>query len=108
MFNNKELAVLYNQQTAAEQETEQICKEGEAIRQDVSERSASSHLLKAQAETLSEDKEKLLSENTDLEKEQKRLQQEINKMDIPRKLWSGISKRNSGKSAVICMKSRTI
>ena len=56
MFNNKELAVLINQQTAAEQETEQIRKEGKAIRKEVSELSASGYLLKAQAETLSEDK----------------------------------------------------
>ena len=76
----EELANLIYRQTAAEQETEQIRKEGEAIRQEVSELSAAGHLLKEQAETLSEDKEKLLSENADLEKEQKKLQQEINKM----------------------------
>ena len=76
----EELADLIYRQTAAEQETEQIRKEGEAIRQEVSELSAAGHLLKEQAETLSEDKEKLLSENADLEKEQKKLQQEINKM----------------------------
>ena len=76
----EELADLLYRQTAAEQETEQIRKEGEAIRKEVSELSAASHLLKEQAEILSEDKEKLLSENEDLEKEQKKLQQEINKM----------------------------
>ena len=78
--SREELADLLYRQTAAEQETEQIRKEGEAIRQEVSELSAAGHLLKEQAETLSEDKEKLLSENADLEKEQKKLQQEINKM----------------------------
>ena len=76
----EELADLLYRQTAAEQETEQIRKEGEAIRQEVSELSAAGHLLKEQAETLSEDKEKLLSENADLEKQQKKLQQELNKM----------------------------
>lgn len=76
----EELADLLYRQTAAEQETEQIRKEGEAIRQEVSELSVNSHLLQEQAETLSEDKEKLLSENEDLKKEQKKLQQEINKM----------------------------
>ena len=76
----EELADLLYRQTAAEQETEQIRKEGEAIRQEVSELSAAGHLLKEQAETLAEDKEKLLSENEKLEKQQKKLQQEFNKM----------------------------
>ncbi len=62
------------------QETEQIRKEGEAIRQEVLELTATNHLLKEQTETLTEDKEKLLSENEKLEKQQKKLQQEINKM----------------------------
>ena len=65
---------------AAGQETEQIRKEGEAIRQEVSELTAINHLLKEQTETLTEDKEKLLSENEKMEKQQKKLQQEINKM----------------------------
>ncbi len=68
----------------AEQETEQIRKEGEAIRQEVLERSATNHLLKEQAEMLAGDKERLLSENEKLEKQQKKLQQEINKM-VPSK-----------------------
>ena len=37
-------------------ETEQIRKEGEAIRQEVSELTATNHMLKEQAETLTEDK----------------------------------------------------
>ena len=53
---------------------------GEATRQEVSELSATNLLLKGQAGTLAEDKEKLLSENEKLEKQQKKLQQEINKM----------------------------
>lgn len=60
--------------------TEQIRKEGEAIRQEVSELSVANHLLKEQTEALIEDKEKLLYENETLEKQQKKLQQEINKM----------------------------
>ena len=62
------------------QETEQIWKEGKAIRQEVSELSATNLLLKEQTEILAEDKEKLLSENEKLEKQQKKLQQDINKM----------------------------
>ena len=53
---------------------EQIRKEGEAIRQEVSEFNTINHLLKEQTETLAEDKEKLLSENEKLEKQQKKLQ----------------------------------
>ena len=60
----------------AGQETEQIRKEGEVIRQEVSELSAANLLLKEQTETLTEDKEKLLSENEKLEKQQKKLQLE--------------------------------
>ena len=76
----KELSSILHQQIAAGQETEQIRKEGEAIRQEISELSATNHLLREQTETLTEDKEKLLSENEKLEKQQKKLQQEINKM----------------------------
>ena len=76
----EELADLLYRQTVAEQETEQIRKGGEAIRKEVSELSATNHLLKEQTETLAEDKEKLLSENEKLEKQQKKLQQELNKM----------------------------
>ena len=54
--------------------------EGEAIWREVSELTATNHLLKEQTETLVEDKEKLLSENEKLEKQQKKLQQELNKM----------------------------
>ena len=57
-----------------------IRKEGEAIRQEVSELSVTNYLLKEQTEMLTEDKEKLLSENQKLEKQQKKLQQDINKM----------------------------
>ncbi len=76
----KELSDILHQQIEAGQETEQIRKEGEAIRQEVSKLSAANHLLKKQTEKLTEDKEKLLSENKKLEKQQKKLQQEINKM----------------------------
>lgn len=75
-----ELSSIFHQQIAAEQKTEQMRKEGEAIRQEVSELSATNYLLKEQTETLAEDKEKLLSENEKLEKQQKKLQQELNKM----------------------------
>lgn len=81
IFGSKEeLSSILHQQIAAEQKTEQIRKEGETIRQEVSELSATNLLLKEQTETLTEDKEKLLSENKKLEKQQKKLQQEINKM----------------------------
>ena len=80
--SKEELADIHilHQQIAAEQETKQIQKEGETIRQEVSELTATNHLLKEQAETLTEDKEKLLFENEKLEKQQKKLQQDINKM----------------------------
>lgn len=78
--SKEELSNILHQQIAAGQETEQIRKEGEAIRQEVSELSATNYLLKEQTETLAEDKEKLLSENEKLEKQQNKLQQEINKM----------------------------
>jgi len=81
IFGSKEeLSSILHQQIAAGQETEQIRKEGEAIRQEVSELIATNHLLKEQTEILAEDKEKLLSENEKLEKQQKKLQQELNKM----------------------------
>ena len=78
--NKEELSNILHQQIVAGQETEQIRKEGEAIRQEVSELTATNHMLKEQTETLTEDKEKLLSENEKLEKQQKKLQQDINKM----------------------------
>ena len=78
--SKEKLSSILHQQIAAGQETEQIRKEGEAIRQEVSELSATNLLLKEQTEELTEDKEKLLSENEKLEKQQKKLQQEINKM----------------------------
>ncbi|RKJ39051.1 recombinase, partial [bacterium 1XD42-8] len=78
--SKKELSNILHQQIAVGQETEQIRKESETIRQEVSELSVTNLLLKEQAETLAEDKEKLLSENKKLEKQQKKLQQEINKM----------------------------
>ena len=81
IFGSKEeLSDILHQQITAGQETEQIRKESEAIRQEVSKLSATNHLLKKQTEILTEDKEKLLSENEKLEKQQKKLQQEINKM----------------------------
>ena len=78
--SKKELSNILHQQITAGQETEQIRKEGEAIRQEVSELSAANYLLKEQTELLAGDKEKLLSENEKLEKQQKKLQQELNKM----------------------------
>lgn len=78
--SKEELSDIFLKQIAAEQETEQTRKEGETIRQEVSELSATNHLLKEQTETLTKEKEKLLSENEKLEKQQKKLQQEINKM----------------------------
>jgi chromosome segregation ATPase len=80
--SKEELSDILHQQIEAEQETEQIRKKGEVIRQEVSELFATNHLLKEQTETLAEDKEKLLSENEKLEKQQKKqqkkLQQELN------------------------------
>lgn len=78
--SKEELSSILHQQIMAGRETEQIRKEGEAIRQEVSELSATNLLLKEQTETLAGDKKKLLSENEKLEKQQKKLQQEINKM----------------------------
>ncbi len=78
--SKEELSSILHQQIAAEQEMEQIHKEGEIIRQEVSELSETNLLLKEQAKTLTEDKEKLFSENEKLEKRQKKLQQELNKM----------------------------
>ncbi len=78
--SKEELSDILYQQIAAEQETEQMRRGGEEIRQEVSELSAKNFLLKEQTETLTGDKEKLLSESEKLEKQQKKLQQEINKM----------------------------
>ena len=78
--SKEELSDILHQQIAAGRETEQIRKEGEAIRQEVSELTATNHLRKEQTATLTGDKEKLLFENEKLEKQQKKLQQEINKM----------------------------
>ena len=78
--SKEELADILHQQIAAGQETEQIRKECEAIRQEASDLSATNLLLKEQTEELIEDKETLLSENEKLEKQQKKLQQKINKM----------------------------
>ncbi len=78
--SKEELSSILHQQITAGQKTEQIRKEGEAIRQEVSELSAANYLLKEQTELLAGDKENLLSENEKLEKQQKKLQQEINKM----------------------------
>ena len=78
--SKEKLSDILHQQITAGQETEQIRKEGEAIRQEVSELSATNFLLKEQTEELTEDKEKLLSENEKLEKQQKKLQKELNKM----------------------------
>lgn len=71
--------VLY-QQVMAEEKTEQIRKEGETIRQEAAELSATNDWLKEQTEVLSVDKEQLLLENEKLEKQQKKLQHEIDKM----------------------------
>ena len=60
--SKKELSNILHQQIAAGQETEQIRKESETIRQEVSELSVTNLLLKEQAETLAEDKEKLPSD----------------------------------------------
>ena len=78
--SKEELSSILHQQIAAGQETEQMWKEGEAIRWEVSELSVTNLLLKEQTETLTGDKEKLLFVNEKLEKQQKKLQQEINKM----------------------------
>ena len=71
MFSKKKLAVLLKSAGTVEQETEQMRKEGEAIQREVSELSATNLLLKEQTETLTEDREELLSENEKLEKQQK-------------------------------------
>ena len=86
----KELSSILHQQITAGQETEQIRKEGEAIRQEVSELSATNLLLKEQTETLTEDKEKLLSENEKLEKQQKSYSRNLTKWYSQRKSWSAI------------------
>ena len=53
--SKEELSDIFHQQVTAEQKKEQIRKESEAIRQKVSELSATNHLLKEQTETLTED-----------------------------------------------------
>ena len=78
--SKEELSDILHQQIVVGRETEQMRKEGKAIRQEVSELSTTNLLLKEQTKTLAENKEKLLSENEKLEKQQKKLQQEINKM----------------------------
>ena len=78
--SKEKLSEILHQQIAAGRKMEQIWKEGEAIRQEILELSATNHLLKEQTVTLAEDKEKLLSVNEKLEKQQKKLQQEINEM----------------------------
>ena len=58
--SKEELSSILHQQITAERKTEQIRKESEAIRQEVSELSATNYLLKEQTELLAGDKEKLL------------------------------------------------
>ena len=73
--HEKHLSVLdfeKKERTKEVTELEQIRKEGQAIRQKASELSATNVLLKEQAETLAEDKEKLLSDNSELKKQQKK------------------------------------
>ena len=88
--SKEELSNILHQQIAVGEKTEQIRKEGEAIRQEVSELSATNYLLKEQAETLTEDKEKLLSENEKLENSRKSYSRKSIKWCNLRKSWSGI------------------
>ena len=74
------LSLILSQQVKAEQETEQIMQQNEEVRQETEELSATNALLREQADELIEGREKLLSDNQKFEKEQKRLQHEIEKM----------------------------
>ncbi|MCM1203991.1 MAG: plasmid recombination protein [Bacteroidales bacterium] len=75
-----ELSHIIYQQVLAEEETEKIKQENEAVRQETEELSVTNDLLREQADGLLNDREKLLSNNQALEEQQKRLQKEVEKM----------------------------
>ena len=75
-----ELSHIIYRQVLAEQETEQIKQENEAVWQETTELSATNELLREQADGLLDDREKLLSDNKKLEQQRKELQQKIEKM----------------------------
>lgn len=75
-----ELSHIIYQQVLAEEETEKIKQENEAVRQETAELSETNDLLREQANGLLDDRKKLLSDNQALEEQQKRLQKEVEKM----------------------------
>ncbi|MCM1233772.1 MAG: plasmid recombination protein [Ruminococcus flavefaciens] len=72
-----ELSHVIYQQVLAEEETEKVKQENEAVRQETAKLSATNDLLRKQADGLLNDREKLLSDNQALEEQQKRLQKEV-------------------------------
>ena len=78
--SKEELSHIICQQVLAEQETEQMKQENEAVRNETTEMSETNDLLREQSDALAENREKLLSENKKLEQQQKKLQTEIKRM----------------------------
>jgi len=75
-----ELSKISDQQFLAEQKIEQIKKESEIIQQEAAELSARNVLLKQETKGLIEGREKILFDNEELERQQKKLQKQIEKM----------------------------
>lgn len=75
-----ELSHIIYQRVLAEEETEKIKQENEAVRQETAELSTTNDLLRKQADGLLDNREKLLSDNQALEQYQKSLQKEIETM----------------------------
>ena len=86
--SKEELSDILHQQIAAGQETEQIRKEGEAIRQEVSELTATNLLLKEQTETLAEDKESCYPKTKNWKNSRKSYSRKSTKWYSQRKSWS--------------------
>lgn len=78
--NKAELSHIIYQQVLAENEMEKIKLENEVVRQETTELSAANDLLREQTDGLMKNKEKLMFDNKTLEQQQKKLQQEIEKM----------------------------
>ncbi len=91
IFGSKEeLSNILHQQIAAGLETEQIRKVGEAIRQEVSELTATNHLLKEQTETLAEDKKSCYLKMKNWRNSRKSYSRDLTKWYIQKKLRSAI------------------
>ena len=88
--SKEELSDILYQQIAAGLETEQIRKVGEAIRQEVSELTATNHLLKEQTETLAEDKKSCYLKMKNWRNSRKSYSRDLTKWYIQKKLRSAI------------------